>query len=71
MLQGVTFPEVHPSSEALKRNTLSEGDFTKLFLDDKERRSYDVVVTLFFIDTARNIVEYLENIHAVLKISGT
>ncbi|KAG0633350.1 hypothetical protein HOY80DRAFT_896638 [Tuber brumale] len=71
VLRGVTFPEVHPSGEALKRYTLLEGDFTKLFLDDREKGSYDVVVTLFFIDTARNIVEYLENIHAVLKAGGT
>ncbi|PUU77300.1 N2227-like protein [Tuber borchii] len=71
VLRGVTFPEVHPSSEALKRYTLLEGDFTKLFLDDRERGSYDAVVTLFSIDTARNIVEYLESIHAVLKIGGT
>jgi len=54
------------------RYTLLEGDFTELFLDGKEKGFYDVVVTLLFlIDTARNIVEYLENIHAVLKIGGT
>ncbi|RPB05100.1 N2227-domain-containing protein [Choiromyces venosus 120613-1] len=71
VLRGITFPEVQPSSKALERYTLLEGDFTKLFLDDGERGSYDAVVTLFFIDTARNIVEYLENIHAVLKAGGT
>ncbi|PWW79000.1 putative trehalase [Tuber magnatum] len=71
VLRGVTFPDAHLSSEALKRYTLLEGDFTKLFLDDRERGSYDVIVTLFFIDTARNIVEYLQNIHAVLKTGGT
>ncbi|CUS09391.1 unnamed protein product [Tuber aestivum] len=71
VLRGITFSEVQFSGEALKRHTLLEGDFTKLFLDDSERGSYDVVVTLFFIDTARNIVEHPENIYAVLKAGGT
>lgn len=32
--------------------------------------SFDAVVTCFFIDTAHNIIEYLEVIHSVLKPGG-
>lgn len=31
---------------------------------------WDAVVTCFFIDTAKNIVDYLETIHKVLKTGG-
>lgn len=33
--------------------------------------SWDSIVTCFFIDTARNIVEYLQQIHRLLKPGGT
>lgn len=32
--------------------------------------SWDVCVTCFFLDTARNVVEYLETIHGLLKPGG-
>ena len=32
--------------------------------------SWDAVLTCFFIDTARNIVEYLETIYRILKRGG-
>ncbi|KAF9894466.1 hypothetical protein FE257_007969 [Aspergillus nanangensis] len=45
-----------------------EGDFTTVFA--AETGKYDVIVTLFFIDTARNLVSYLENIHRLLRPGG-
>ncbi|KAL4890559.1 N2227-like protein-domain-containing protein [Aspergillus ambiguus] len=45
-----------------------EGDFTTVFADDTEQ--YDVIVTLFFIDTARNLVSYIETIHRLLRPGG-
>ena len=33
--------------------------------------TWDVVVTCFFIDTATNIISYLEVIHKILKEGGT
>lgn len=49
---------------------LIEGDFTTSF-PASEHGKYDAVATLFFIDTARNIVEYLETIYNLLKPIGT
>lgn len=46
---------------------LVEGDFTALFPGHDR---YDCVATLFFIDTARNIVDYLEKIYESLKPGG-
>jgi len=69
LLRAVTFPDVLPSREVLSRLTLVEGDFLTAFLPH-EREGFDVVTTLFFIDTAVNIVAYLETIYAVLKPGG-
>jgi carnosine N-methyltransferase len=33
--------------------------------------AWDVVVTCFFMDTAKNIIEYMEVIHKTLKQNGT
>ncbi|KAA8903169.1 putative trehalase [Sphaerosporella brunnea] len=69
MLRAATFPEVLPQRDVLNRLRLIEGDFVKAFLP-LEESGFDAVVTLFFIDTARNIVDYLETIHKVLKPGG-
>ena len=47
---------------------LVEGDFTTAFVDRAGR--YDAVVTHFFLDTARNLVSYLDTIHALLRPGG-
>lgn len=48
------------------RDELHKKDLTKVFAE-----TWDSIVTCFFIDTARNIVEYLERIHRMLKKGGT
>lgn len=68
LLRGVVFPDTPLSSPALEKLSLIDGDFTTAFY--AEFGTYDVVVTLFFIDTARNIVDYLDKIHEVLKPGG-
>ncbi|KAL0083549.1 N2227-like protein-domain-containing protein [Phycomyces blakesleeanus] len=45
------------------------GDFLEVYKDDNN--SWDVIVTCFFIDTAKNILEYIETIHRILKQGGT
>ena len=67
MTRGLEFPDnvalLHQSSIEL-----AEGDFTT----DLQHYdgTVDAVVTHFFIDTAKNIVTYLETIHALLKPGG-
>lgn len=51
-----------------KNVVLVEGDFTREFAHSAG--TYDAIATLFFIDTARNLVSYLETIHSLLKPGG-
>lgn len=66
MLRGVSFPDV-PLSHA-GDVVLVEGDFTTAF--GGETAHFDVVVTHFFIDTARNLMSYFETIVRILKPGG-
>lgn len=47
---------------------MCEGDFMHIF--DHQTAHYDVVVTLFFIDTAKNSLDYIDNINRLLKPGG-
>ncbi|KAF8465935.1 N2227-like protein-domain-containing protein, partial [Kalaharituber pfeilii] len=58
-----------PKSHPAHRVTLLEEDFTLLH-QDGEFESYDAIVTLFFLDTAQNIVQYIKKIHEYLKPGG-
>ncbi|KAJ5339963.1 hypothetical protein N7452_006691 [Penicillium brevicompactum] len=63
--RSVTFPDqVADPSSVLH----VEGDFTTAFSGSTGQ--YDVMVTLFFIDTARNLISYIENIHRLLRPGG-
>jgi hypothetical protein len=66
--RAVSFPDV--PIDPLSVN-LVEGDFTAAFQRREDENSFDAIVTLFFIDTARNLVSYLETIHRLLKASST
>ncbi|KAF9762207.1 hypothetical protein IL306_003500 [Fusarium sp. DS 682] len=65
MTRKLTFPDTSLNSTSV---VLIEGDFTTVF-DDKTGH-YDVIVTYFFIDTARNLMSYLDTIKKVLKPGG-
>ncbi|KFY51071.1 hypothetical protein V496_08987 [Pseudogymnoascus sp. VKM F-4515 (FW-2607)] len=57
----VHFPDLIASPDGLIH---VEGDFTTEF---KRHDKFDVIVTLFFIDTARNLLHYFETIRDLLK----
>ncbi|GER43366.1 S-adenosyl-L-methionine-dependentmethyltransferases superfamily protein [Striga asiatica] len=46
------------------------GDFIEVYSDPSQIGVWDAVVTCFFIDTAHNIVEYIEIISRILKDEG-
>lgn len=65
MLRPLSFPDVPLNkSQAL----LVEGDFTTVFKGSEHQ--FDAIVTYFFIDTARNLVTYLETIKRLLRPGG-
>ncbi|KAJ5493616.1 methyltransferase-like protein [Penicillium fimorum] len=59
----LTVPD-HWPNKAVK---LVEGDFLEMFPRDGE---FDAVVTLFFIDISNNVIDFLSNIHRLLKPGG-
>lgn len=65
--RGVHAPDVLLSRADV---TLVEGDFSQVFKAPEWSGGQDVLVTHFFIDTARNLLSYVETIHRLLKPGG-
>jgi carnosine N-methyltransferase len=49
---------------------MCRGDFVEVFNESSQAGMWDAVVTCFFIDTAHNIIEYIETISKILKDGG-
>ena len=80
-LRCVKIPDIHPGTalnaasegqriHAFQRMNVSASDFIVLYSDAEHREQYDVVCTVFFIDTAPNILRYIETIRHCLKPGG-
>jgi len=77
-LRGYKVPDVHPGTvlaEALaagSEGTMSmvASDFLCLYGDEFHRDSYDAVASVFFLDTAPNLIRYLSVIYSCLKPGG-
>ena len=74
-LEGATrripVPDVAPADELLKGGgsmSMAAGDWLDIYQD--EASQWDAVVTCFFIDTAHNVIDYLERIRKLLKPGG-
>lgn len=65
MIRSISFPDVAVDPSKV---LLVEGDFTSIF--NHEAGSYDVLLTYFFIDTARNLMTYFDTITKLLKPGG-
>ncbi|GAA5947393.1 hypothetical protein JCM3775_004294, partial [Rhodotorula graminis] len=50
--------------------SFAAGEFVELYGADEQRAQWDACATCFFVDTARNVVRYLEVIHSLLKPGG-
>ena len=62
------FPDENINLNGKGRIKMLAGDFTKLYNDKIDY--YDCVITCFFIDTAKNVIEYIDVIEKVLKKGG-
>ena len=64
----VTFPDVdlRATAEPGGKMEMGIGDFLELYTE----AAWNSVVTVFFIDTAHNIVEYVERIYQILLPGG-
>ncbi|KAI2622185.1 N2227-domain-containing protein [Hypomontagnella submonticulosa] len=68
-------PDVHPQStlagtQGTGSMQMCAADFLCLYGDDQHRDLYDAVTTVFFLDTAPNLIRYLEVIKSCLKPGG-
>ncbi|OCH90507.1 N2227-domain-containing protein [Obba rivulosa] len=76
MLRPIAIPDVLPSSLPEGSNfSLVAGDFEEIYgSDDHDGESqagqWDAIMTCFFIDTAKNVVNYLRIIHRILAPGG-
>ncbi|CDW55234.1 N2227 domain containing protein [Trichuris trichiura] len=65
----VTFPDVNPASlNSGGRLSMTAGDFLEVYA--RQSNCWDLVTTVFFIDTANNIIDYFETIYRLLKPGG-
>ena len=80
-LHKIRIPDVHPGTEldrasrghkthAFERLGMSAADFTVTFSEEQHRVQFDAVATVFFIDTAPNVIRYIEAIHHTLRDRG-
>uniref|UniRef100_A0A452ZJ14 Uncharacterized protein n=1 Tax=Aegilops tauschii subsp. strangulata TaxID=200361 RepID=A0A452ZJ14_AEGTS len=70
-LRAVSFPDIHPSSAGITEGfSMCAGDFVEVYNEESQESAWDAVVTCFFLDTAHNIVEYIEIISKILKDGG-
>ena len=65
MQRAVSFPDVPVDSSSV---VMIEGDFAQAV--GHQKGHYDFVITHFFIDTARNLMNYFETIYSVLQKGG-
>lgn len=74
MLLSVDVPDVAPAAvdgdgDAVPRGpmSMSAGEFTEIYTD---AAAWDVIVTCFFIDTAKNVLAYIDTIWNSLRPGG-
>ncbi|KAK4514658.1 NADPH-dependent 1-acyl dihydroxyacetone phosphate reductase [Mucor velutinosus] len=71
-LDPVMIPDVLPANLLDTVDfSMVAGDFIEVYSQENNKEAWDVVVTCFFMDTAKNILEYMEVIHKALKQNGT
>lgn len=70
-LRPVSIPDIHPASVGTTEGfSMCGGDFVEVYSDPNQVEAWDAVVTCFFLDTAHNIVEYIDIISRILKEGG-
>lgn len=74
-LRGYKVPDIRPAT-VLARNpnagsmSMCAADFLCLYADDEHKDQYDAVASVFFLDTAPNLIRYLEVILHCLRPGG-
>ena len=78
-LHMVTIPDIHPGTAIAQRleakqrvgeMNMSAGDFITSYSSPESAGSFDAVATVYFIDTAPNVIRYIETIYYCLANEG-
>lgn len=78
-LHCVTIPDIHPghamqmraaAGDTIGNMNMTAGDFITSYSSADNARTFDSVVTMYFIDTAPNVIRYVETIHNCLDDGG-
>jgi hypothetical protein len=79
-LQKVMIPDKHPATAMMEAQagdalpfgtmSMSAADFVVLYNNPSNKEAFDAVATVFFIDTAPNLIRYIETIQHCLKPNG-
>lgn len=74
-LRSYPVPDIHPGTSLLDATNIGSmsmcaADFLCLYGDDEHKESYDAVASVFFLDTAPNLIRYLEVIYHCLRPGG-
>lgn len=77
-LRQVRIPDVHPATAMMEADeetpfgsmNMSAADFVVLYSSPSNQEVFDAVTTVFFIDTAPNLIRYIEAIRHCLKPNG-
>jgi carnosine N-methyltransferase len=74
-LRSVQIPDMNPAFvlgnvKYPGQMSMSASDFLLLYESEEQKDRFDVVATVFFLDTAPNIIRYLETIRNCLKPGG-
>lgn len=71
MLRAIRIPDVLPSRlPPTSEFSMVAGEFCEVYSQPHEAKAWQVVATCFFIDTAKNVVRYLETINHLLPVGG-
>jgi len=71
-LREIHFPDIDPNMlPEDAKFSMAAGDFLEVYSTPEYVSSMDCVVTCFFMDCAKNILQFVQTIHKVLKQGGT
>jgi carnosine N-methyltransferase len=70
-VRAVLVPDVLASASPVPLEmSMTAGDFLEVYTAEEHAAAWDAVLTSFFIDTAHNVIDYIEAIAYVLKPGG-
>jgi carnosine N-methyltransferase len=75
LVRCISIPDESPlqglkSSGTKGQMSMVAGDFIECYSSPSDAGVFSVVVTVFFLDTAANVLKYIETIHHVLETNG-